>query len=139
LASSSSPSSHLIDSEKNRLPVSLTFTAVCVIIVNIVKKGKEEMGVLVGFGQILKEVPENLPHSLKSYNLDNGSYAVLLEESVKEGGNGAVLLRVSTLMNAHNAHLQEFVNACLQMRVEFQIRPEWIALPALNRRDSRVF
>ena len=108
------------------------------------------MGVLVGFGQILKEVPENLPHSLKSYNLDNESYAVLLEESVNSDAIAPELtsarayskhaalkedscvmrLGVSTLMNAHNAHLQGFVNACLQMRVEFQIRPEWIALPA---------
>lgn len=91
------------------------------------------MGVLIGFGQILKEVPENLPHSMKCYDLHNGSYAVLLCESVKEGGNGAMLLGVSTLMTAHNAYLQEFVNLCLQMRVNFQIRPEWIALPALNK------
>lgn len=92
---------------------------------------------LIGFGQILEEIPDNLPHTLKSYELDDGRYAVLLRESVKEE-IGALRLGVSTLMNAHNSHLQEFVNACLQMRTNFQIRPEWIALPALRKRRSRM-
>ena len=90
------------------------------------------MGVLIGFGQILEEIPVNLPHVLKSYELDDGKYAVFLQESIKEE-SGSLRLGVSTLMNAHNAHLQEFVNACLQMRIEIQIRPEWIALPARKR------
>ena len=93
------------------------------------------MGVLIGFGQILEEIPVNLPDVLKSYDLDDGRYAVLLRESVKEE-SGALRLGVSTLMNAHNSHLQEFVNACLQMRAEFQILPEWIALPARKKRKS---
>jgi hypothetical protein len=91
------------------------------------------MGVLIGFGQIVDEHPGELPHSLKSYDLEDGSYAVLLQESIKEEF-GAMKLGVSTLMNAHNLHLQEFVNACLQVNTKFQIRPEWIALPALRKR-----
>lgn len=94
------------------------------------------MGVLVGFGQILEEVPEGLHKSLKSYELEDGNYAILLCDSVREEFNGAMKLGVSTMMSSHNTHLQEFVNAILASQIKIPIKPEWIALPARRRRTQ---
>lgn len=97
------------------------------------------MGVLIGFGQILEEVPSELPAALKAYELDDGTHAVLLKESVKEVWGGALKLGASSLMSSHAFYLQEFLNVWHEGGLLEKIQPEWIVLPAKRRRQrSRI-
>lgn len=93
------------------------------------------MGVLLGFGQIFEGVPGEIPQALKCYELDDGTHAVLLRESVKEVWGGALKLGASSLMGSHGFYLQEFLNVWHEGGFTEKVQPEWIVIPAKRRRQ----